>query len=205
MVLSFSSTPSSNSEISLLWPPEKNPQGRGSFSLLQKTQCPFSALPWCIGLYSPARALPRLPVTLEELSHMLYCQGTAWPWSVVSACVYVGGEGQRGHTRAEQNNCRGEAWGRLGFVGEELLTCQELGCVQTYINKGIKNRESNGFLNCRPWFAGRGFVFSRLMHVKFVICPHLLHLLGEDTVTRYLTWETTDTETSGIFSPAPCW
>lgn len=116
----------------------------------------------------------------------------------------MGGEEQRGHTRAEQNNCRREAWGRLGFVGEELLTCQDVGSVQTDINKGIKNIESNGFLNCRPWFAERGFVFSRLMHIKFVICPHLLHLLGEYIVTGYLTWEITDAEISGVFSPAPC-
>lgn len=52
--------------------------------------------------------------------------------------------------------------------------------------------------------AALGFVCARVVHVKFVVCPHLLCLLGEYIATGYLTWEIIRAKPSGYFSPAPC-
>lgn len=111
--LSFPSSPSSNSEISLIASREK-PTGESSFFLLQKTPCPFSALPWSIGLYSLPELLPGCRSPWKHFSHMLYCQGTAWPCSVVAACGCVGGKGQRGppaQSRATAGRRPGDHWG----------------------------------------------------------------------------------------------
>lgn len=78
-----------------------------------------------------ARAPPRLSVTLEALFPHAVLSGDGL--TMVSGCCLwlCGWKVAEGPTSTERSNGRREAWRPLGFVGEELLTCQELGSVLT--------------------------------------------------------------------------
>lgn len=77
-----------------------------------------------------ARAPPGLPVTLEALFPHAVLSGDSLTM-LRGCCLWLcGWKGAEGPTSAEQSDGRKEAWRPLGFVGEELLTCQELGSVQ---------------------------------------------------------------------------
>lgn len=128
--LSFPSSPSSNSEISLVASREK-PTGEKLIFPSSENSVSFQCSPMVHRPLLSARAPPRLSVTLEALFPHAVLSGDGL--TMVSGCCLwlCGWKVAEGPTSTERSNGRREAWRPLGFVGEELLTCQELGSVLT--------------------------------------------------------------------------